>query len=73
MKIYLARLCIAFDDTSKTVSGVYDWIRHLEYICIADSIEDAKRKALIVQDKNNDYVPPCFSLMEEIMKTFVNV
>jgi len=36
--------CIAFDNCSKKVRGVYEWIKELEYIKIADDANDLKIK-----------------------------
>ena len=40
--------CVALDNKSKKVSGVYDWIKELPYITFADSIVDVELAAAIV-------------------------
>ena len=32
--------CIAFDNRTKKVSGVYDWIRNLSYIAVVDNVSE---------------------------------
>lgn len=45
--------CIAFDNLSKKVSGVYDWIKHLDYI-----------KCIEIKDFDMDLVKTLFSLKQ---------
>lgn len=49
--------CVAFDNKTRKVSGVYSWMRHLTYIKIARNIEDAKSeiKSLLSSDSNYTY------------------
>ena len=65
--------CVAFDNSSKKVSGVYEWIRHLDYIALASSEEKAKNLALkMIDKKGNNFIPPSFVAMEEKIRAFIN-
>lgn len=63
--------CIALDNISKKVSGVYFWINKLEYIkCIlnADEIEDNLIKELVSKNNNKFEINnECFGELEAVL------
>lgn len=51
--------CLAFDNITKKVSGVYEWIKHLDYIILHDSNEDIYKELeylLSVESKETTYL-----------------
>ena len=66
--------CIAFDNTSKKVSGVYEWIKNLKYIHYVDNLDSAI--VLMYEILNNEpveftYDSPNFNkLIDEILIRF---
>jgi pyruvyl transferase EpsI len=46
--------CIALDNESKKVSGSYEWIKSLSYICIVESVEDILLKIPEMLNKPTD-------------------
>lgn len=49
--------CVAFDNKTHKVSGVYEWMKHLDYIRIARNFDDAKSyiNELLKSKKENTY------------------
>ena len=66
--------CIAFDNKSKKVSGVYEWIKYLDYIKIADTKNfDADLIKKIYSIENHDYnQKPLLEHFDKINKYFKN-
>lgn len=70
--------CIAFDNTSKKVSGVYkQWMASLQYVEVVDSYDDfvvALDKLIHYPefDYSKDYLLPQENLMIEAIKTFIS-
>lgn len=70
--------CIAFDNTSKKVSGVYkQWMTSLQYVEVVDSYDDfvvALDKLIHYPefDYSKDYLLPQENLMIEAIKTFIS-
>lgn len=66
--------CIVFSNNHHKVRGTYEWLRHLPYICLAESIEDAEQcisKLLKMKNCHFDNTPllPYFdTLKQEIRK-----
>lgn len=60
--------CIAFDNISKKVSGVYKWIESLEYIKVVSSFEEFVEAYNYISNLNNEYFNYSFdvSLFQEI-------
>lgn len=66
--------CIAFDNTSKKVSGVYEWIKNLKYIHFVEDVEGAiciMNKVLAGEIEGDIYKSPDFNeLIEKILIRF---
>lgn len=62
--------CVAFDNTSKKVSGVYKWIEGLPYVKCVEDTEQAKKEIvdLLKQcDEEQQYIKPDFTGLRDAL------
>lgn len=65
--------CVAFDNSSNKVSGVCQWLKHLEYIKVVASFTEAQECICsLIDKKNNQYVAPSFEELKKEILNFVN-
>lgn len=64
--------CVAFDNSSNKVTGVYEWIKSLDYIKIVDNVDDAIVcvEELIKMNKK-EYHKPDFKQLESEISSFI--
>jgi pyruvyl transferase EpsI len=65
--------CIALNNSSGKLAGVYPWIRHLDYVVFVETIEEIPRHAERLMNLHgcqfqNDLLLPYFELLAETMK-----
>lgn len=64
--------CVAFDNSSKKVSGVYEWIKYLDYITVVDNYSDAKVNIeLLINKGANRYEAPSFLTLEKSLFSYI--
>lgn len=65
--------CFALDNSSKKVSGVYEFLRELDYVTFFENIEDMKNKIEMVSTRrniySNDMLLPYYDKLAEIIRT----
>ena len=62
--------CVAFDNTSKKVSGVYQWLTELPYITCVEEAEKAReaiREMLKIDDASLNYHKPDFEELKRML------
>lgn len=61
--------CLALDNSSKKVSGVYEWIRDHKYIKVCNNMDEVKKEiSNMLELKNNSYTGSELKEFKELMK-----
>jgi len=60
--------CIAFDNVSRKVSGVYEWIKDLDYIRVCKTVDELKESLRNLPRKNKYHLRNREEYVEKIKK-----